>query len=325
MGYMKIPNLYKDNRILDFKWCYATEKVHGTSAHVRYVRNPAMFEDRGGTTVPVQVAPENDGLTFFSGGAKHDQFVRLFGDPDSLSALHDPAKFPILEACRVSFPWPGTVDVTVYGEAYGGKMQGMRDTYGPDLRFIVFEVKVGDSWLSVPDAADVALKLGLEFVPFHPVETSLASIDAYRDEPSQVAIRRGIEEPRIKEGIVLRPPFEVRVNNGGRIIAKYKRPEFAERASKADADPDAKQAKLDGVKAAQEWVTPMRIDHVLMALGDPPMGTATIAPLIDAMLKDIETEAGPEVDLTRETRKEIARLTATMYKAGLEAALKGFA
>ena len=30
MGYMHIDNLYKDQRILQFKECYALEKIHGT-------------------------------------------------------------------------------------------------------------------------------------------------------------------------------------------------------------------------------------------------------------------------------------------------------
>ena len=60
---------------------------------------------------------------------------------------------------------------TVFGEGYGGKEQGMRDTYGPDLKFIAFDVKIGNRWLSVTDAEDVVKKLGLEFVFYKKVST----------------------------------------------------------------------------------------------------------------------------------------------------------
>ena len=36
MGYMHIDNLYKDQRVLQFKECYCMEKIHGSSAHVSF-------------------------------------------------------------------------------------------------------------------------------------------------------------------------------------------------------------------------------------------------------------------------------------------------
>ena len=47
MGYLHIDNLYKAQDILNFKTCYALEKIHGTSAHLKW---------------------DNGELTFFSGG-----------------------------------------------------------------------------------------------------------------------------------------------------------------------------------------------------------------------------------------------------------------
>lgn len=319
MSYMKIPNLYKDTRILEFSNVYAMEKVHGTSAHILYRRTPVIANIKNDETgKSYDINGIADGLVFFSGGASHEQFVKLFGPPDGLEALTNTSKFPILQKFRETFPESvdPTLNVTVYGEAYGGKMQGMKDTYGPDLRFIVFEVKVMDTWLDVPNAEDVAKKLGLEFVPYWRVSSDQGTLDKIRDMPSEVALRRGITEPRIMEGIVLRPPFEVKTNNGSRLIAKYKRPEFSERASKADASPEAKEARLAGEEAAREWVTLERMSHVLMAVG-LERDVKNTGYFIDAMMKDIELEAGPEVEFTKETRKAIARLAATIFKKGL--------
>src|SRR6185295_5043867 len=114
MGYLHISNLYKEQTILLFKECYAMEKVHGTSAHISWA----------------------DGqLTFFSGGEKHDKFVALFDQ----------------ERLRTEFEQRfAGFKVTVYGEAYGGKCQGMSHTYGTDLRFIAFDVQIDEHWLAVP-------------------------------------------------------------------------------------------------------------------------------------------------------------------------------
>ena len=118
MSYMDIDNLYKNQDILLFRECYALEKIHGTSAHITWDGRYSTY------TRP----PE---LLFFSGGCKHATFLALF-DQDDL---------------RKRFEVLGLNQVKVFGEAYGGKIQGMRETYGDQLKFIVFEVKVGDSWL----------------------------------------------------------------------------------------------------------------------------------------------------------------------------------
>lgn len=152
MGYMHIDNLYKDQRILMLRECYALEKIHGTSAHVTWNRSEHGRE-----------------LRFFSGGEKYERFAALF--PEKL--LMD--RFLTL----------GHEAVTVYGEAYGGSQQGQKWRYGDSLRFIAFEVQVGETWLDVLNAHDVANKLGLEFVHYVKIGTDLAAIDAERDAPSE--------------------------------------------------------------------------------------------------------------------------------------------
>jgi len=86
--------------------------------------------------------------------------------------------------------------------------------------------RIGDSWLSVPKAEKVATDLGLEFVPYREIDATLEALDAERDAPSEVAVRRGITEPRKREGIVVRPLIEVTLNNGERVICKHKRDDF---------------------------------------------------------------------------------------------------
>ena len=285
MGYAHIDNLYKNQTLLLFRRCWALEKVHGTSAHVSYV--------------------EGQPLSFFSGGEGHDRFVALFDEVDLT------AKFAML----------GHREVTIYGEAYGGRCMGMRATYGDALRFIVFDVRVGVAWLSVPDANQVVTGLGLEFVPFVEVSTDLADLDLARDAPSVVAQRRGCGDDKPREGVVLRPPVEVTLNGNHRVVAKHKREAFSERATPQKVVDAAKLAVLAEASAiAQEWVTPMRLAHVLDKLPRPLDMSAT-PQVIAAMVADVYREATGEVVESRDATTAIGRRTASLFREWLQAQL----
>jgi hypothetical protein len=280
MGYMHIDNLYKNQAILKFAECYALEKVHGTSTHIAW----------------------NGGLSFHSGGEPHARFVALF-DAAQLTA---------------AFEAFGESKVIVYGEAYGGKQQGMRATYGDDLRFIVFDVKVDDTWLDVPRMAAVAASLGFEVVPWERTTTDLAAIDAIRDRPSEVAIRRGCGDGCAREGIVLRPIVETVIGaNSKRLIAKHKGTAFSERATTPKAVSPENLIVLQQAQAiADEWVTDMRLSHVLDKL--PPVSIEDTRTVLDAMVADIYREAAGEIVESREATTAICRKTAQLFKAHLQ-------
>lgn len=280
MGYMHIENLYRPEaqRILEFKRLYALEKIHGTSAHVAW---------------------DGHDLRFFAGGSDHKTFTALF-DFDYLRAKFA-EKF-------------GENPAIVYGEAYGGKCQGMRKTYGDTLRFVAFDVLVGDSWLDVKSAEDVAQALGISFVFYEIVTTDIASLDAARDRPSEQAKRNGIVEPCITEGVVLRPLFEVKTNNGHRLIAKHKRAEFSERKTIPSIDPTKREMMEKADEIANEWVTEMRLTHVLDHLGNPsePQNTPDV---IRAMIEDVSREASGEIVESKAAMRAIGAATAKMFKA----------
>lgn len=291
MGYLHIDNLYKAQEILEFKRCYALEKVHGTSAHIAF---------KGGQ------------LTFFSGGEKHANFVSIF----DVAALD--AKF------REKFT--AESDVTVYGEAYGGKCQHMSATYGPVLKFVAFDVKIGESWLSVPNAHGFVADLGLEFVDYALVPTDIAALDAERDKPSTQAVRNGITEPKIREGVVLRPFYEWKDHRGNRIIVKHKRAEFAERGRpKVELDPSRREM-VEGTEAiALEWVTPMRlehvIDHVLAARDNKEIEMRDTPLVIAAMVEDVTREAAGEILDNAPARKAIGQRTVELFKKRIQRVL----
>jgi hypothetical protein len=294
MSYLHINNLYKDTRILAFRECYAMEKIHGTSATVMW---------RDGKVV------------FFSGGATHSLFVRIFDIP----------------ALTAAFVAVGHPDVTVYGEAYGGKMQSMKDTYGPVLRFVAFEVRIDRTWLDVPNANDVAAKLGLDFVPWRKVPTELHILDAERDAHSEQALKLSMGE-HLREGVVLRPPFEVVGSNGERIIAKHKADAFKETKTHREVDPEKQVLLTAADDISLEWATPMRLQHVLDAFSDANIEQT--GDVIRAMIADIEREgagellmtrteeSGDKMVLTREAKAAIGRRTAQLFKAHLRSNLE---
>lgn len=302
MSYLHINNLYRPEAqtILLFKECYALEKIHGTSAHIAFT-------------------PLINNIKFFSGGASHVNFKALFNETALLEAF-----------IKLGNEHP----ITVFGEAYGGKEQGMSATYGKELKFVAFDVKVGDRWLSVPDAEDVCNKLGIEFVSYIKVPTDIDRLNAERDRPSQQAIRNwvsvcetdgSITNPKFMEGVVLRPLVEMTLNNGSRVIAKHKRDEFRETKSPRVVDDPSKLAKLAQAESiANEWVVKMRLQHILDKL--PGHDISMMPVIIKSMVEDVLREGKDEIDLTEEkaVRKAIGARTVKLYKEFLQTNYENF-
>jgi len=232
LGYLSIENLYrpKAQEILLFKELYALEKVHGTSAHVAWKENKVVY---------------------YPGGESLTKFKSLFNEEDLV---------------RV-FTELGHEEVIIYGEAYGGSCQKMSYMYGPELRFIVFDVMINGIWLDVPNMDEVACKFGQEVVPWRKITCDITSIDAERALPSEVAIRRGFTEPHIREGVVLRPLVEMFNRYSERMIVKHKHEKFNERKTPQKVeDPSKLKILSEATAIADEWVTEMRLEHVLQKL-----------------------------------------------------------
>jgi hypothetical protein len=282
MGYLHINNLYKDQNILLFRECFALEKVHGTSAHIEFNAETGV-------------------LTFFGGGEKASRFEALFNKEE-------------LKAKFVEMGLPPDRCITIYGEAAGGSQQGMSHTYGPNLFFIAFDVLIGENWQDVPNANQICDKLGLEFVPWVKVPTDLAALDAERDKPSEVAVRKGMGADKKREGVVLRPPVEVKFNNGARVICKHKQDWAKETATPRTVELDpAKQLMLaDADAVATEWVTYTRLEHVLDKI--PGHAMEKMREIIAAMTEDVLREGSGEIVESDAVKKAIGKKTAVMYK-----------
>lgn len=167
------------------KWV-ATEKVDGTN--VRIIWDGHLVEARGKTDNAQMPGP-------------------LLKAVDELFL---PEKFSSV------FDGP----VTLYGEGYGGKIQKAGATYGPEQRFVLFDIWIDGLWLPRSAVEGIADNLGLPLVPVvfegtldQMVEqTKLGWVSQWGDFQA--------------EGIVVRPEVELLDRRGHRIITKIKGKDF---------------------------------------------------------------------------------------------------
>ena len=285
MSYRHIDNLYKARDILLFKECYATEKIHGSSSHVTW---------------------KDQTLSFFSGGEKYESFIKIFNCED----------------LKQQFITLGYPEVVVFGEVYGGKCQGMSETYGKEMKFIAFEVKVDENWLNVSDADDVVKKLGLEFVHYRKILATIEAIDAEILLDSVQAIRNGVGIGHKREGIVLRPLIELIKNNGDRIIAKHKREDFQETKTTRPLNIDPEKLKIleQADQIAEEWVTEMRLRHILQQIPEPH-DISKCGEIARIMVEDVLREGCEEIIDSKEARKSIGRKAIKLFKQKIESNL----
>jgi hypothetical protein len=207
-------------------------------------------------------------------------------------------------------------------------------TYGPKLAFVAFEVNFEcqggkERWSSVSDAHKIVTDLGLDFVPYNLVDATIEEMDHQRDLPSEQAFKNGMADRnnpstfKKREGIVVRPPAELYDFQGGRFLAKHKSEEFSEREHQPKLqDPEATAEKLKGQAIADEWVTNMRLQHVLdrakIELKIEPNEPKFIPDIIKLMIEDVTRESTGEVEMSRQAIKLIGNKTAEMFRQYLK-------
>ena len=156
----------------------------------------------------------------------------------------------------------------------------------------------------------------MEFVHYQRIPAKLEEIEAQRDWESIQAVRNGMGHGIKREGVVLRPPIEVIKNNGKRIIAKFKHDDFRERRTKNKELSAEKLKVLEEAQAiADEWVTPMRLTHVLDKYPDPTIKDT--GKVINAMIEDVTREGEGEIVMSTAAKKAISKSTATLFKQWL--------
>ena len=119
--------------------------------------------------------------------------------------------------------FPDANNVCLYGEGYGKKIQN-GGNYLPDMAdFILFDVKIGDWWLTREANEDVATKLNIGVVPIIGIWKLEQAIEYVKNGfKSTIAVNKDYTA----EGLIMKPNIELFNRKGERIITKVKHKDF---------------------------------------------------------------------------------------------------
>jgi len=120
--------------------------------------------------------------------------------------------------------FPNADNVCFYGEGYGKKIQ-KGGNYLPDRAdFILFDVKIGDWWLTREESENIAYLLDIGIVPIIGLWKLEQAIDYVKNGfKSTIADNKEY----IAEGLIMKPKTELFNRRFERIIAKIKHKDFS--------------------------------------------------------------------------------------------------
>lgn len=190
--------------LADATWLF-TEKVNGTNVRLSYDGADPVYRGNehafvAGRTNDAQLNPAllNEVVRI----AKGAPFEDVFGD----------------------------AQVTLYGEGYGPKIGPQGSRYADAARFILFDVRVGEWWLTRDNVIDVGAKLGLDVVAVVGEGTLRDAVELTREGFASVHAAPSTDNddrpPLTAEGLVLRPMVDLWNRRGERVIAKIKHKDF---------------------------------------------------------------------------------------------------
>jgi len=113
--------------------------------------------------------------------------------------------------------------VCLYGEGYGAKIQKGGGLYREDQGFILFDVKVGEIWLSRESVEDIAQTLELPVVPIIHEGTLASGIELVKTGFTSQVAENGVYQA---EGLVMFPSVPLQGRLGRRVISKIKARDF---------------------------------------------------------------------------------------------------
>lgn len=161
--------------------------------------------------------------------------IRVIWDPENKQVIFkgrtERAQLPVhlLNKLNQLFPKELMEDrfqdspMTLYGEGYGYKIQKVGSKYlGDKVSFVLFDAFCG-MWLTRESVEKFGVDLKIKVAPIIGNGTIEESIEFVRGGFNSTW--NAIEEFE-SEGLVIRPQYELRARNGGRIITKIKCVDF---------------------------------------------------------------------------------------------------
>lgn len=217
--------------LADKEWEF-TEKVDGTNIRIKLMVTP---DGHGDLILSAQYAGRTDNAVIPKPLLEHLEKV-----------------FPTLPVWRRELSMPAysqrwlellnwmkdsdLEEVILFGEGYGPKIQG-GGKYRDDTSFVLFDVKIGNFYLSRDNVNDIADKLGIDSVPVVGRGTLYDAINIVKGNRNEVPygsrylVGSGIGFGSCwgefeAEGIVARPIVDLFNRKGERIITKIKAVDF---------------------------------------------------------------------------------------------------
>jgi len=219
------------------------------------------------------------------------------------------------------------VDVVVFGEFFRDSING-RVEYGDNSRFRVFDIFINSVFLDWSDVVGVAENsLGLDVVPHSYMNNpDKEKLENYiKDYNDPLAKEEANEEERIGEGVVARPPVEMKYKKDNRVIYKIKSEKFAEvkkGTNKSSGSSNSRFSEKEKAKV-EKYITENRIFSVVsnMAEADPAFEVSMqiTGNVIEETIKDIKEEADEEFDdqlMGKHGGGEVARVFKKMINKG---------
>ncbi|HEY9046702.1 MAG TPA: RNA ligase family protein [Ohtaekwangia sp.] len=114
-------------------------------------------------------------------------------------------------------------EVCLYGEGYGAKIQKGNHYIQDRTDFILFDVKIGSSWLQRENLEDIAAKLQIDIVPIIGTGTLLQAVEFVKKGYKSTIAHDKMYDA---EGLIMKPAVELFNRQGHRIIAKIKSRDF---------------------------------------------------------------------------------------------------
>ena len=174
----------------DNVWLF-TEKIDGTNIRVLWDSHSFTF---GGRTEKAQIPAHlvNRLNELFLNTEMEEMFEQMFGEKE----------------------------VILFGEGYGPKIQKVGELYRQDVDFILFDIMVGDVWLSRSNVESIAMSLGLSVVPVILRGSIEEAVWLVKTKPKSTIGTAPLE------GLVGRPEVELCDRTGNRVIVKIKACDF---------------------------------------------------------------------------------------------------
>lgn len=178
----------------DNKWL-CSEKIDGTNIGVVWDGHKVSFQGHTERAqIPTQLVNKLNEL--FGGTINEEMFEQKFGE----------------------------MNVILFGEGYGPKIQKGGGLYRDNVSFILFDVYLSDQnlWLKRDAVEDIAKSFGIDVVDIVLTGTLQEAIDFVKTKPKSHIGTANME------GLVCRPTVELLDRMGRRVITKIKVCDFAE-------------------------------------------------------------------------------------------------